>query len=57
MLRLLVLDLDGPTLMLGNNMSVVLSTSVPSSILKKKHDAIAYHLVKQAIEDKIIRFS
>jgi hypothetical protein len=41
MLRSLGVDLDGPTLMLGDNMSVVLNTSVPSSVLKKKHNAIA----------------
>jgi hypothetical protein len=35
MLRSLGVDLDGPTLMIGNNMSVVLNTSVPSSVLKK----------------------
>jgi hypothetical protein len=28
--------LDRPTLMLGDNMSVVLNTLVPSSVLKKK---------------------
>jgi hypothetical protein len=43
MLRSLGVDLDGPYLMLGGNMSVILITSVPSSALKKKHNAIAYH--------------
>ena len=43
MLRLLGVALDGPTLMLGDNMSVVLNTEVPPSVLKKKHNAIAYH--------------
>jgi hypothetical protein len=41
--------LDGPALMLGDNMSVVLNTTVPSSILKKKHNAIAYHRVREAM--------
>jgi hypothetical protein len=45
MLRSLGVDLEGPTLMLGDNMSVVLNTSVPSSVLKKKHNEIAYHCV------------
>jgi hypothetical protein len=35
MLRSLGVALDGPTLMLGENMSVVLNTSVPSSVLKR----------------------
>lgn len=36
---------DGPTtLMFGdNNMSVVLNTTMPSSMLKKKHNARAYN--------------
>ena len=41
MLRSLGVDIDGPTLMLGDNMSVVLNTIVPSSVLKKKHNATA----------------
>jgi hypothetical protein len=45
MLRSLGVDLEGLALMLGDNMSVVLNTSVPSSVLKKKHNAIAYHCV------------
>jgi hypothetical protein len=56
MLRSLGVDLDGPSLMLGNNMSVVLKTSVPSSVLKKKHNAIAYHRVQEAIAAKVMRF-
>ena len=51
------MDLDGPTLMLGDNMSVVLNTSVPSSVLKKKHNAIAYHRVQEAIAAKVMRFA
>jgi hypothetical protein len=36
MLRSLGVDLDAQTLMLGDNVSVVFNTSVPSSVLKKK---------------------
>jgi hypothetical protein len=49
--------LDGPSLMLGDNMSVILNTTVPSSVLKKKHNAIAYHRVREAIAARIMRFS
>jgi hypothetical protein len=35
---------------------VVLNTTVPSSQLKKKHNAIAYHRVREAIAGGIIRF-
>jgi hypothetical protein len=57
MLQSLGVSLDGPALMLGDNMSVVLNTSVPSSVLKKKHNAIAYHRVREAIAAKILRFA
>jgi hypothetical protein len=57
MLRSLGVTFDGPALMLGHNMSVVLSTTVPSSVLKKKHNEIAYHLVRKAIAARIMRFA
>jgi hypothetical protein len=41
MLRSLGVVLDGPALMLGDNMTVFLNATVPSSVLKKKHNAIA----------------
>jgi hypothetical protein len=56
MLRSLGVALDGPTLMLGDNMSFVLNTTVPSSVLKKKHNAIAKHQVREAIAAKVMRF-
>ena len=57
MLRSLGVPLDGPALMLGDNMSVVLNTSVPSSVLKKKHCSISYHRIREAIAAKIMRFA
>jgi hypothetical protein len=48
-LHMLGVPVDGPALLLGDNNSVVLNTSVPSSILKKKHHACAYHRVQEAI--------
>jgi hypothetical protein len=57
MLRSLVVALDGPALMLGDNISVVLNTTIPSSVLKKKHNAIAYHRVREAIAARIMKFS
>jgi hypothetical protein len=38
-------------------MSVVLNTTVPSSVLKKKHNVIAYHRVIEAIAARIMRFA
>jgi hypothetical protein len=51
-IRSLGVTLDGPALMLGDNMSLFLHTIVPSSVLKKKHNAIAYHRVSEAIAAK-----
>jgi hypothetical protein len=48
--------LDGPALMLADNMSVVLNTTVPSSVLKKKHNTTAYHCVRKATTERIIKF-
>jgi hypothetical protein len=57
MLWSLGVALDGPGLMLGDNMSVVLNTTVPSSVLKKTHNAIAYHRVREDIAAMIMRFA
>ena len=55
-LRSLGVPLDGPALLPGDNQSVVLNTTVPSSILKKKHNAVAYHHIGEAIVCGITRF-
>ena len=55
-LRMLGIPIEGPTLLLGDNMSVVLNTTIPSSQLKKKHNAIAYHRVREAIAGDIVRY-
>ena len=39
--------LNGPAMMLRDNMSIVLNTHVPSSVLKKKHNASCYHWVEE----------
>jgi hypothetical protein len=57
MLRSLGVALDGPALMLGDDVSIVLKTTVPSSVLKKKHNANAYHRVREAIAARIMRFA
>ena len=55
-LCMLGVELEKTSLMLGDNMSVILNTTLPSSMLKKKHNAIAYHCVREAIAAKIISF-
>jgi hypothetical protein len=48
--------LDGPTWLMGDNASVIMSGSIPSSLLKKRHNALSYHRVRSAIASKIITF-
>ena len=55
-LRMLGVPVEEPTLLLGDNMSVILNTTVPSSQLKKKASAISYHRVRECIAAKIVRF-
>ena len=57
MLRMIGVPMDGPALLLGDNMSVVLNTTVPSSVLKKKHCAIGYHRVRESIAAGILQFA
>jgi hypothetical protein len=45
MLRSLGVALDGPAFMLGYNMSVVLNTTVPSSVLKRI--IMKLHIIKE----------
>ena len=47
--RVLGLELEKESWLLGDNMSVVLNTTLPSSSLKKKHQACNYHRVREAI--------
>ena len=49
--------MEEQSLLLGDNMSVVINTTLPSSQLKKKHNAVAYHCVREAIAAGIIRFA
>jgi hypothetical protein len=53
-LRMLGVPIDGAVTMYGDNMSVIQSMSVPSSILKKKHNAIAWHRLREAVASGVI---
>ena len=55
-LRMLGVEIDGPCRMFGNNNSVILNTTMPSSILKKKHQSIAYHAVRTAQASGVLSF-
>jgi hypothetical protein len=49
--------INGPTKMLCDNQGVVKNASIPESVLSKKHNAINYHAVREAVAAKIIQVS
>ena len=55
-LRYLGVPILGPAMMLGDNESVVNSASVPYGKLHKRHVALSYHRVREAIAAKVLRF-
>jgi hypothetical protein len=54
-LRMFGIPLEGPANVFGDNTSVVTNATIPSSTLKKKHNSIAYHRVREAIASQTIR--
>jgi hypothetical protein len=55
-LRMLGVPLDGPAWMFGDNKSVITSATIPHSSLNKRHNALAYHRVREAISAKVMYF-
>ena len=55
-LRMMGVPIDGPALMLGDNRSVILNSTVPSSVLKKKHLSCGYHRIRECIAAGILSF-
>ena len=56
-LRMLDMPIEGPTTMLGDNLSVVTNCTLSTSTLKKKHNAIAYHRVREAVATGVIKLA
>ena len=48
-LRMLDIPIDGPTNVYCGNEAVYKNTSIPESVLKKKHHSIAYHRCREAV--------
>ena len=53
-LQMLGVPINGPSILLGDNLSMIKNCSLPSSTLKKKHNALAYHRVREAVAAKVI---
>ena len=47
--------IDGPANVYCDNKAVYKNTTIPESVLKKKHHSIAYHRCREAIASKTIR--
>jgi hypothetical protein len=54
-LRMMGKPLSGPTSVFCDNQSVVKNTTAPESVLKKRHNAIAYHRACKAQAAGIMR--
>ena len=54
-LRMFGVPIDGPANVFCDNNSVVINATIPTSPLKKKHNAIAYHRVREAIAARTIQ--
>ena len=54
-LRMFGVPIEGPTNVYCNNQGVVKNTSLPESTLSKKHNAINYHICREAVAAGIMR--
>jgi hypothetical protein len=54
-LRMFGIPIEGPASVFCDNNSVVLNVTVPESTLSKKHNAIAYHRVRESVASRVIR--
>ena len=55
-LRYLGVPIKSKAYMFGDNKSVVTSSTVPHSLLSKRHNILSYHRVREAIATKILVF-
>lgn len=55
-LRYMGIPINDKTYMFGDNQSVVTSSTLPHSVLKKRHNMLAYHRVREAIAAGILKF-
>ena len=54
-MRMLGVEVKGPTILFGDNKSMISNTSLPHSTLKKRSNANAYHRVREAVAAGYIR--
>ena len=54
-LRMFGVVIDGPANVFCDNNGVVKNTTIPASMLAKKHNSINYHAIREAVAAKILR--
>jgi hypothetical protein len=55
-LRMMGISLDGLAWMFGDNQSVMTSSNIPHAKLNKRHNALSYRRVREAISAKLLYF-
>ena len=55
-LQMLGIPLEDASIIVADNLDMVVNTTLPSSQLKKKHQACNYHRVREAIAARYIAF-
>ena len=48
-LRMMGIPCEFPSYIYGDNQSVLVNSSIPTSVLKKKSSSIAYHFVREGV--------
>ena len=56
-LRMFGVLIEGPTDMFCDNEAVYKNSSIPESVLRKKHHSIAYHMCREAVAARICRIA
>jgi hypothetical protein len=54
-LRMFGIPISGPAFVYCDNQGVVKNVTIPESVLSKKHNAINYHAVREAVAANILR--
>ena len=55
-LRMMGVPLDGPAWLFGDNEGVIKSSNIPHSTLKKRHNALSFHRVREAVASGVMYF-
>ncbi len=51
------IPINGPTNVFGDNKSVIINATMPVSTLKRKHNSIAYHRVREAVASGVLQIA